>query len=123
MPSDASYLLDILEAANAALHFVAGKTQADFAADLQCRFAVVRAIEIIGEAARQVSQEAREKNPEIPWRDIIAMRNRVIHGYGEVDYAIVWDTVQNNLPELVAQLQPLVSSQSADLESGARPES
>ena len=110
---DTSYLVDILDAAKAALAFVEGKTHDDFHADLECRFAVVRAIEIIGEAAKQVSQEMRDQHPEIPWRDIIAMRNRVIHGYAEVDYTIVWDTVQNDLPALVAQLQPLVSEEAS----------
>jgi uncharacterized protein with HEPN domain len=68
-------------------------------------FAVVRAIEIIGEAASRVTQDARTAFPNIPWADVTAMRNRLIHAYFEVDLARVWDTVTDDLPPLISQLQ------------------
>ena len=108
MQRDADYLLDILQAVKAALVFLRGKTQADFNRDLQCQFAVVRAIEIIGEAANRVSQETCAAHPEIPWREMIAMRNRMIHDYDEVDLDIVWDTVHNDLPPLVERVEALL---------------
>lgn len=69
MSRDEAYLVDILESAKIALGYMAGKTFADFSADLQCQDAVVRRIEIIGEAARRVSEETRALYPQIPWRE------------------------------------------------------
>ena len=68
----------------------------------------MRAIEIIGEAARNISDQGHRDHPEIPWRDIIAMRNRMIHGYSDIDLAVVYDTVMNSIPELIALIEPLV---------------
>jgi uncharacterized protein with HEPN domain len=70
--------------------------------------AVVRRIEIVGEAARRVSQETRDKYPQIPWREMTNMRNLVIHEYDSVDIKQVWDTVQNKLPPLVEELAKIV---------------
>lgn len=70
--------------------------------------AVVRRIEIVGEAARRVSQETRDKYPQIPWREMTSMRNLVIHEYDVVDIKQVWDTVQNKLPPLVEELAKIV---------------
>lgn len=108
MQRDADHLLDILQAVKAALGFLQGKTQTDSNRDLQCQFAVVRAIEIIGEAANRVSRETCGAHPEIPWREMIAMRNRMIHDYDEVDLDIVWDTVHNDLPPLVERVETLL---------------
>jgi uncharacterized protein with HEPN domain len=79
MQRDETYLVDILESAKIALDYVSGKTWDQFYEDLQCQDAVVRRIEIIGEAARRVSQETRDKYPQIPWREMTSMRNFVIH--------------------------------------------
>jgi uncharacterized protein with HEPN domain len=70
--------------------------------------AVMRQLEIMGEAARRLSEETRQELSEIPWHQIIGMRNRLIHVYDDVDLAIVWDTVQNDLPPLIAQLEKIV---------------
>ena len=69
---------------------------------------VIRRIEIIGEAARRLSQEARDKHPQIPWREITSMRNLVIHEYDVVDIGQVWDTVQNKIPPLIEELTKIV---------------
>jgi uncharacterized protein with HEPN domain len=70
--------------------------------------AVVRSIEIIGEAARRVSAEFQEQHPEIPWPAIIGMRNRLIHEYDTVDLGIVWEVAQEDIPELIALVEPLI---------------
>ncbi len=71
-------------------------------------YALVRAIEIVGEAASQVTQETREAFPQIPWKAITGMRNKVIHDYVAIDYNVVWDTVQYDLPKLIDQLEMIL---------------
>lgn len=71
--------------------------------------ALVRLIEIIGEAATRVSEVTRSDHPNIPWREIIAMRNRVIHGYDSVDFKILFDVVQLDLPPLIESLEALLA--------------
>lgn len=83
----------------------------EFDADLQCHFAAVRAVEIIGEAATRVSQETRQDYPQLPWRQMISMRNRLIHGYDDLDLEVVWDTIRNDIPPLIALLEPLVPTE------------
>jgi uncharacterized protein with HEPN domain len=70
--------------------------------------ALTRLVEIIGEAANRVSEKTRQKNPQIPWPQIIGMRNRLIHGYDVVDLDLLWDTITNDLPPLVKSLQGIV---------------
>jgi uncharacterized protein with HEPN domain len=98
MSRDDTYLVDILESAKIALDYVFDKSWDEFYEDIQCQDAVVRRIEIIGEAARRVSQTTRNKYPQIPWREMTSMRNLVIHEYEVVDIKQVWETVQNKLP-------------------------
>jgi uncharacterized protein with HEPN domain len=94
MSRDDTYLVDILESAKIAVDYTFDKTWDEFYEDIQCQDAVVRRIEIIGEAARRVSQETRDKYPQIPWREMTSMRNLVIHEYDVVDINQVWDTVK-----------------------------
>src|SRR4028118_153285 len=108
LPREINYLLDVLEAARLLQMFVEGVDWETFENDLMRRAAVMRQLEIIGEAARRLSEETRLELSEIPWRQIIGMRNRLIHGYDDVDLAIVWDSVQNDLPLLIAQLEKVV---------------
>lgn len=108
MSRDDTYLVDMLESAKIALDYVLGKSWDDFSEDLQCQDAVVRRIEIIGEAARRLSQETRNKHPQIPWREITSMRNLVIHEYDVVDIGQVWDTIQNKIPSLIEELAKIV---------------
>ncbi len=70
--------------------------------------AVIRRIEIIGEAAKRVSDETRNKHNDLPWREMPGMRNVVIHEYDAVDFGIVWDTVKSELPVLVESLQDII---------------
>ncbi len=105
---DSAYLLDTLLAARDALSFTAGMSYNDFAGDRRTQLSVVKSVEIIGEAAARVRDATRRGNPEIPWRDIVGMRNRLVHVYFDIDLPLVWDTVHNDLPALIARLEPLV---------------
>jgi uncharacterized protein with HEPN domain len=107
MDRDRAYLLDITESARLALSYMDGLTLEVFLNDTQRQDAVIRRIEIIGEAARRVSPQTRELHPEIPWATMIGMRNLMIHDYDDVDMDIVWDTVHRDLPELLELLEPL----------------
>jgi uncharacterized protein with HEPN domain len=73
-------------------------------------FAVVRAIEILGEAASRISPETQEAAPQVPWRAIVGMRNRLIHGYFETDPAIVWNTATTEIPALLPLLRALAAA-------------
>ncbi len=108
MSRDDTYLVDILESAKIALDYVAGKTWDQFYEDMQCQDAVLRRIEIIGEAARHISPQFQNKHPQIPWRDLTMLRNLVIHQYDAVDINQVWDTTQKRLPSLVNELSKIV---------------
>jgi uncharacterized protein with HEPN domain len=108
MRRDPQYLLDILEAAKKACSYVAGITKEVFLKDTLCQDAVIRRLEIIGEAARRLSPEARQTLPGLAWNAMIGMRNVLVHEYDDVDLHVVWETVQKDLPSLIAILEPLV---------------
>jgi uncharacterized protein with HEPN domain len=110
MQRDRVYLLDILEAARLALEYVGEKTKEAFLEDVLCQDAVIRRIEIIGEAARRVSEETQRAYPDLPWNEMIAMRNVMIHDYDSVDMVIVWDTIKKDLPVLIATLEKTLPS-------------
>lgn len=97
----------MIEAAESALHFVAGRPRADLDRDRMLLFAVVRAIEIIGEAASKVSTETRTALANIQWGTIVGMRNRLVHAYFEIDTNIVWVAVTEEIPALLSQLRGL----------------
>jgi uncharacterized protein with HEPN domain len=104
---DAAWLLDMLAAARAVQSFVAGKTSQDYEADLLLRSAVERQVEIIGEAARGLSDSFKQAHPEIPWRPIMAQRHRLAHEYGEIDDALIWSVATVHIPRLIVQIEPL----------------
>ena len=95
----------MLDMARKATDFVAGKSRADLDTDEKLALALVRALEIIGEAANHVSPQVRGGLPAIPWRQAIGMRNRIIHAYYDVDLNIVWETVRDDLPTLIAAVE------------------
>ena len=111
MSRDDTYLVDILESARIAIDYVSGKSWDQFEEDLQCQDAVLRRIEIIGEAARHISPQTRRKHSQIPWREMTTLRNLVIHQYDVVDINQVWDTVQSRLPSLVEELCKILPSE------------
>jgi uncharacterized protein with HEPN domain len=100
----------MLDAARAALAFTAGRTLDDLSADLMLQFALVRALEIIGEVAARLSEPTRAAHPEIPWTAIVGMRNRLVHGYFDVDLGIIWRTTTESLPPLVSALESILST-------------
>jgi len=105
---DSAYLLDMLLAARDALSFAEDLAFEDFVRDRRTQPSVLKSLEIVGEAAAQVSEAAQRANPNIPWREIVGMRNRLVHVYFDIDLPLVWDTVRYNLPDLIAHLDPLV---------------
>lgn len=112
---DETRLRDMLDEARRARRFVEGKTRTDLDSDDQIvGFAVVRALEIVGEAANKVSQATRDTLPQVRWGDIIGMRNRMVHDYANVDYNIVWDVVVYDLPPLIIALEALFPEQTEE---------
>jgi len=105
---DAGYLLDMLHHARGLARAARGRTLAQYAPDEDLRLLVERRLEIIGEAARHVSESFRSAHPEIPWRKIIAQRNLLAHEYGEIEDDILWQVVTVSVPELIEALEPLV---------------
>lgn len=102
-------LRHMVDAANEALSFVADKSKTELETNRALALALVKSIEIFGEAASKVSRELRAQSPEIPWSDIIAMRHRLIHSYFDVNLDIVWQTVTEELPPVVMRLQELLA--------------
>jgi len=107
-PEDRVRLLHMIEAADDALNFVAGFGIAELEQDRRTLFAVVRCVEIIGEAAARLSEATRAAAPDVPWNAIVGMRNRLVHAYFDVDTELVWKTVQIELPALRDRLQSLI---------------
>lgn len=107
-PEDRVRLLHMVEAAETVCDFVRGKTRSDLDTDRMLVFALVRAIEILGEAASKVSTETRNASVDIPWTSIVSMRNRLIHAYFDVDHEVVWKTATEELPELLPRLRSLL---------------
>ncbi len=107
MSRDSIRLRHMLDAAKEALSFVSGKSRTDLENNRMLVLALVKDIEIIGEAASRVSEEFKASYPQIPWQEIIGMRNRLIHVYFDVDLDVLWSTVTKNLPQLVAELDNL----------------
>lgn len=94
------YIQDIIEAMNAAMEFVSSITYDDFVKDTKTIYAVVRAVEIIGEAVKNIPEDVRKKYPEIPWREMAGMRNKVTHEYFGVRLERVWEVIKKDIPDL-----------------------
>ena len=104
------YLHHILEEANCLISRRTGLKFEDFVADETLRRAVVRSLEVIGEAAKKVPPGFRAQYPAVEWRAMAGMRDRLIHDYFGVDYELVWDVVQNRIPQLRAQVVSILEA-------------
>ena len=91
------------------LRLTEGLDQDELESDRVLSLAVVRLLEIMGEAAARVPEAERANNPEIPWREIVDLRNRLIHGYDSIDYDVLWSIIKNDLPPLAVELQQILS--------------
>lgn len=110
---DRAHLWDMLAAAKAVVGFVQGRTLEEYLSDLMLRSAVERQVEIIGEAARRISNEYQDQQAQIPWRPIQAQRHVLAHDYGEIKHDRLWRVATEHIPSLIAMLEPLLP-QSAD---------
>jgi uncharacterized protein with HEPN domain len=108
MRRDDAYLLDILIAARKALKFVKGLDRNEFEDNELIQNAVMRPLEIIGEGSAKISTDFRKAHSEIPWREMVGLRNRLIHEYFRIDFGAVWDTIHKDLPKLIEVIEPLV---------------
>lgn len=110
MQRDREFLLDIFEAAKLAIFYVGEKSKEEFLRDTQCQDAVIRRFEIIGEASRRISDEIQSDFPDLPWGEMIGMRNIMIHEYDDVDIGIVWKTVKSDLPRLIEVMKEILGT-------------
>jgi uncharacterized protein with HEPN domain len=97
----------MLDSAKEAIEFATGKSRSDLDDDRKLVLAIIKSIEIIGEAASKVSETCKAENGNIPWREIIGMRNRLSHGYFDVNLDIVWETVQTDIPDIIKALSQI----------------
>lgn len=109
--SDKVRLMHILDAAQEAVGFSQGRSREDIDTNRMLNLSLVRLIEIIGEATRGITQEFRETHPEVAWKEMAGMRDRLVHGYYDVNFDVVWETVINDLPLLIVQLESILASE------------
>ena len=108
MRRDDILLLDMLLAARDAVEFADGLTIEAFERNRMAQRAVLKSVEIVGEAASRIGSETRAAHPEIPWAGIVGLRNRLVHEYSNVNLRRVWEVVQRDIPRLIPQLESLV---------------
>jgi uncharacterized protein with HEPN domain len=104
------YFEDILESTKKIEGYIANLTYDDFVKDNKTIDAVVRNLETIGEAAKQIDEETKKKYDDIPWREIVDFRNRIIHGYFVIDYEIIWQIISKDLPDLKQKVEKAIGS-------------
>ncbi|MEN8264853.1 MAG: DUF86 domain-containing protein [Nitrospirota bacterium] len=108
-PEDKVRLQHMLDEANEACKYAENISFDDFLKDGKTARAIIRSVEVIGEAASKVSDELRREHSEVPWQKIVGMRNRLIHVYFDIDYHTLWQTVKENLPALIEQISSIVT--------------
>ena len=103
------FLLDIEDAINRILEYTAGMIWDEFLSDYKTQDAVIRNLEVIGEATKNLSDEFQDQHPGIPWRDMAGTRDRLTHHYFGINHEIVWQIVQQDLPDLKSQIAQIIS--------------
>jgi len=100
----------MLDSTRNILSFAKGRKKADLDKDRQFLSAVLREFEIVGEAAGKISEKTKKRFPTIPWKEVIGMRNRLIHAYFDIDHDMIWNTIRNNLPTFLLHLEQIIQS-------------
>lgn len=98
----------MIDAGNEAIHAIRGRSPQDLDGDRLWALGLIKCVEIIGEAASHIGNETREKHADIPWNQIVSMRNRLVHVYFDIDTAQVWKTLTEDIPELMTRLQNML---------------
>lgn len=119
--ADLKHLWDMLGAAERAVSFVEGLSEPSYMRDIKTQHATERAIEIIGEAARRVTAEARRQVPDVAWGAIVGVRHILAHEYGEVDREKIWRIATTHIPGLIRILRPLLDANPPAPEAGIDP--
>lgn len=104
------YLIHILEAINAIEEYLKGITENQFYTLEEKQDAVIRRVEVIGEATKRIPEEFKQQHPGVPWKEMSAIRNILIHEYEDVDTAILWDTATQDIPSLKEKIQQLIDT-------------
>lgn len=108
------YLRDIVDAIEKAERFIEGMDFARFSSDDKTTFAVVRALEIIGEATKKIPDDVKEAHPDLPWREMAGLRDKLIHDYIGVNLEVVWKTTKDDLPALWNKISAIITAESDD---------
>jgi uncharacterized protein with HEPN domain len=102
-------LSDLLQAAEDIHNFTQGKSREDFVADEKTKSAVLYKFAVMGEATKRLPDQVREQYPDIPWRSIAGLRDKVIHGYIGVDYELLWETIDKKIPAVISGLRKILN--------------
>lgn len=108
MQRELAHLLDMLTMANDAISFASGMDKEAFSKDRKTQYAVIRCLEVIGEAAKRIPDDFRNAHPDVPWKQLSGMRDILIHSYDKVNVDIVWETVEKDLPEMLNKISPII---------------
>lgn len=117
---DAAYLWDMVRYSRIVCNLIAGKSLDDYRTDIRLQLAVERGIEVIGEAAREISVEFEEAHPNIPWQKIVAQRHVLAHEYGDIDPVRIWTVATVHIPALISKLETLLPPSPLDPESDSQ---
>ncbi len=115
---DRTRLRHMLDGAREAVGFARGRSRGDLDTDRMLALALVRLLEVVGEAASKITRQFQAAHPEIPWVDVIPMRHRLIHAYFDIRLDVVWETVTRDLPPLIASLEEILAHEPPHRGSG-----
>ncbi|PIG92343.1 DUF86 domain-containing protein [Gloeocapsopsis sp. IPPAS B-1203] len=117
MNRDPTYLLDIANTCSTIIELIQGMSKTSFVSDKRTHLAVLYEITVTGEIVKRLSSEFRQNYPEIPWKQIAGMRDKLVHDYNKVDLDLTWEVTQSNIPELLEFVLPLLPQKEIDDES------